>query len=447
MPIFKKSLVILLFTICVYGCKKSEPTKTETPDPIPREVKGVEILRGNDQIGYKGEQLDTIIIKVKLNSSGDNKPLPYYIRMSSNNDRFFVHSQTRSGDDMIIKALWQPSGTQAIPTVKFYVSADCDYDQLAKGTCAKADSVSLTARFRQPWKSVYLGSQGGYNVLQDVHFINEMNGIAIGEGSGVVRTSDGGKSWGKGEPVRSDNSAYIISFTGRDTALVSIVNNYASFTYDGGKTFFQPDNWTPPFIGHQSSSAFYFQCRNVIYSVGWRGGIAKTVDGGKNWDKSGSFNVLNGLTGLTHIGKDTLFTCGSVGFIARTTDAGRSWRQQPVQLNNQLNTIYFINNKIGFAAGQYGVLIRTTDGGEHWEKIPTGMSFSIIAIRFFKNGHGFLVSSGGEVAESNDAGLNWTLRIKSNYGANDLRKAEIKDEKSIFGVQQSSILTYDLTLQ
>ncbi|KIO78883.1 hypothetical protein TH53_00775 [Pedobacter lusitanus] len=379
-----------------------------------------------------------------MDASYDGSPLAYDEKSNGPYDTFRLYSQVKSGGNMIIKGSWLPYPNVENPTIKLYFSAHCNAKDMTSGTCKAMDSVVLSARVRKPWKSVYYGSQNGYNVLQDLQFIDEYNGIAVGEGSGVIRTADGGKTWLKGEPVRVDNSAYIISFSSRDTALVNIVNNYAYFTYDGGKTFFQANNWTPPFIGHQSSSSYYLQSRNTIYSVGLQGNIAKTVDGGQTWNKSGSFNIQNRLYDLTHIGSDTLFTCGAVGFIARTTDAGRTWKQLPVQINNNLNKIYFINSSTGFVAGQNGMLMRTTDGGEHWEKITSGAGFPIIAIRFFEKGHGFLVSSGGEISESRDNGVSWTQIMRSNYGVYDLRKAVIKDETTIYGLQQSSILTYDL---
>ncbi|MBB5638294.1 photosystem II stability/assembly factor-like uncharacterized protein [Pedobacter cryoconitis] len=441
-----RSLLLIICTIYISGCKKNDPPAPDkVPDPIVREVKGIEIISGNNQLAYKGARLDTIILKVKLNASADGSPLAYYIKSSGNYDSFQILSQARSGGDMIIKAFWQSTSNSENPAIKLYLSSECSYSEMQFRTCKKMDSVVISAKSRQPWKSIYSASTGGYNVLQDIQFIDTYKGIVVGEGSGVIRTADGGKTWLRGEPVRNDDNAYIISFTGRDTALVNIVNNYAFFTYDGGKTFFQSKNWTPPTIGHRSSTSYYLQNRNTIYSVGLQGNIAKTMDGGQTWDKSGSFNILNRLNDLTHIGNDTLFTCGSVGFIARTINAGKTWKQQPVQVNNDLNKIYFINSSIGFIGGQNGALLRTTNGGEHWEKISSGADFPIIAIRFFEKGHGYLVSSGGEISESRDNGISWTKIMKSNYGAYDIQRAIIKDENTIFGLQQSSILTYDLS--
>lgn len=171
-------LAVLLFCLFIYGCKKTDSTQTpppeKTPDPVPREIKQIEILSGNNQLGYKLEPLDTIVIKVKLNATTDNTPLPYYYKANNYSDRFYVYSQKKVGDDIIFKIIWQPSGLDAIPTIKFYVSANCTIDQLVKGACKNADSISITAGFRQPWKSVYTGAQNGYNVLNDLVFTDDI---------------------------------------------------------------------------------------------------------------------------------------------------------------------------------------------------------------------------------------------------------------------------------
>lgn len=448
MPLSHPCRLLLLLLLSLSACKKSGiPAKGGKDQTLPANFKNITVIQGNNQTGYVGKTLqDTIVIKVSFDAVPASDSLSFYFKGGGNSESFYIYSKKVLGNDIYIKGTWRPDGSTYTPTATFYTYRNCTTEQLAKGTCASLDSVRLSAHLRKPWANVYRGSQGGYNVLQDLHFMDEKRGIAVGEGSGVIRTADGGKNWTMGEPVRSDNSAYLLAFTGRDTALVNIVNNYVYFTYDGGKTFFQPA-WTPPLIGHLSSSAYYLQSRNTIFSVGRHGGIAKTTDGGLHWDLSGSLNVLNNLYDIACIGKDTLYACGDIGLLVKSTDAGKTWKQQPLQINNNLSRLYFLNGRFGFAAGQYGLLIRTTDGGEHWATIQLGLSFPVIAIRFFGEKHGFLVSAGGEVAESKDGGLTWSVKNISNYGAGDLRRAVIKDETTVFGLQQSSILTYDLTQQ
>jgi photosystem II stability/assembly factor-like uncharacterized protein len=435
-----KKLSVLLPLLCLLGCKKNDPGKSSVDVP----AKSIEVISGNNQFGYAGKTLaDTIVIKVIPGSTADSSKFSYYFRYTNLQDEFSVVSVTHSNGVIYIKALWQPSSNATSASLTFYTYTNCTNTQINAGNCKTIDSVKLSATIRKPWVSVYYGNQGGYDVLYDLHFTNTSNGIAIGEGSGVVRTSDGGKTWAMGPPVRSDNDASLISFAGPDTGLVEITNNYAYFTYDGGQTFTQQP-WSPPFVGDRSSSAYYMASRNIIYSVGWHGSIAKTTDGGVTWVNN-SFSFLNELYAITAIGTDTLYACGDVGKIVKTTDAGKTWKEQPIQLNDFLSCMYFITNNYGFAAGQYGALVRTTDGGATWNIIKTGLSFNIIAIRFFTNLHGFIVSNGGEIAETTDGGLTWAMRNTDNYGANDLNKAVIKDETTIFGVQESSIYTYDLT--
>ncbi|MEO6980119.1 MAG: YCF48-related protein [Mucilaginibacter sp.] len=434
-------LLILLFILP--GCKKNQPAKTPAPTVFVKD-KSIEVVSGNNQFGYAGHPLDTIVIKVTLNSAEDSSKYSYFTRTGDTQGTLYVVGSYYSNGANYLKALWSPGPGASSATATFYSFSNCTLQELnQQGGCKTLDSVKITATIRKPWLSVYSGSTGGIDVLYDILFTDTNNGITMGEGTGIVRTTDGGKTWTMGPPARSDDDVQLMAFATPDTGLICTVNNYAEITTDGGKTYDQP-SWTPPFVGHHSSLAYYMLSRNIIYTVGVRGQIAKTTDGGNTWTQAG-FNILNNFHGLTATDNNTLYACGDIGKIVKSTDAGKTWRVQPLQLNNNLNTIYFIDNSFGFAGGQYGALVRTTNGGTDWSIIKTGLQFPVIAIRFFTSLHGFIVSGGGEIAESNDGGLTWALRNTSNYGVGNLNKAVIKDETIIFGVQQSSIYTYDLT--
>lgn len=431
--------------ICLLGCKKGESPQNSKPDTQqPGLSKSIEVVKGNNQAGYSGKMLDTIIVQVNFEANAQPPSLSYFFNNKNDRDIMYVVEQKELSGALIIKILWQPSGAFLNPTMTFYTHQKCSTTQISQGGCNTLDSVKLSATIRQPWKSVFEGEGGGSNILHDLTFTDDLRGIAVGEWSGIVTTTDGGNTWLAGPSAGLDNDAYLISFTGRDTALVNISNNYTYFTYDGGKTFLQP-RWSPPFIGDRSSSAYLLKSRKIIYSVGWNANIAKTTDGGEHWTIFNGLNSLNTLNDIIAVGKDTLYTCGQAGLIVKSTDAGATWKQQPVKLKNDLHKIYFLTNIYGFAAGQDGALIRTTDGGEHWQSVFTGLRFTIIAVRFFSPLHGFVVSYNGEVAESTDGGLNWILKNKGSYGVNTLLKAVIKDEHTVYGLEHSSIYSYDLT--
>ncbi|MDO3625049.1 YCF48-related protein [Mucilaginibacter sp. BT774] len=439
--------ILLLLSLSLAGCKKSEQTKPIQIEPVTVHsgAKSIEIVSGNNQYGYSRRPLpDTIVFKVTMNNPVDTAAaaLNYYIGPNCSTYQFLVVGRTNVNGVIYLKAIWTPSTTATTASLTFYTHAGCSIDEINHGACKTLDSVKLSATIRKQWTSVYTGNQGGLNVLYDLHFTDANHGIAIGEGSGLVSTANGGKTWAQGPAPRSDNDMQLLAFSGPDTGLMVLVNNYVWFTYDGGKTYAQ-ENWTPPFVGDRSSAAYDMLSRKVIYTVGWHGQIAKTTDGGLTWAQEG-FSFLNNFHDLISIGNDTLYACGDVGKIVKTTNAGTTWHEQPLQLNNTLNALFFITNNFGFAGGQYGTLVRTTDGS-NWSVVKTNLGFSIIAIRFFDALHGYIVTSGGEIAESKDGGLTWTMRCTDNYGVGSLNKAVIKDETTIYGLQQASIYTFDLT--
>jgi len=439
MTLTARNLVFILLLLCVLGCKKSNPNNAGNPITYPAAT-GMTVVNGNNQFGYVGHPMDTIVIKVSISNAADSSRYAYLYHSTGTQDLFNILGEHYSSGAVYVQALWTPGAGDSAPVVTFYSYIGCSIPFNGQPTgCKTLDSVKISAVIRKPWVN-YFSAQGA---LTDLQFPDANHAIATGDQAGIVRSADGGKTWTIGPPARTANDGQMMAFAGPDTGLMVVTNNYAMITTDGGQTYTQP-NWNAAFVGDRSSAAYYMASRNVIYTVGWHGQIAKTIDGGITWMQKG-FTFLNNFAALTAIGKDTLYTVGDVGKIARSTDAGNTWQVQAIQLNNYLDCVYFINSNFGFAGGQYGALIRTTDGGNHWTIINTGLRFPVITIRFFTSLHGFIVTSGGEVAESTDGGLTWAKRNTDNYGAAELVRAIVKDPTIIYGIQQTNIYTYDLT--
>jgi len=431
--------LLLLLLLCILGCKKNNPSKGGDPNTNSAAT-GMTVVNGNNQFGYVGHPMDTIVIKVSISNAADSSRYAYYFHSTGTQDAFNIAGEHYSNGAIYVQAIWTPGAGNSAPVVTLYSYIGCGISfNGPPAACKTLDSVKISATIRKPWVN-YFSAQGA---LTDLQFPDANHGIATGDQAGIIRSADGGKTWTIGPPARTANDGQMMAFAGPDTGMMVVTNNYVMITTDGGQTFTQP-NWTAAFEGDRSSGAYYMASRNVIYTVGWRGQIAKTIDGGISWNQVG-FNFLNDFSGLTVVGKDTLYAVGDVGKIARSTDAGDTWQIQPIQLNNYLDCVYFITNNFGFAGGQYGALIRTTDGGGHWAIIKTGLLFPVITIRFFNSQHGFIVTSGGEIAESTDGGLTWAKRNTDNYGAAELVKAIVKDPTIIYGIQESNIYTYDLT--
>ncbi|MGV3505493.1 MAG: WD40/YVTN/BNR-like repeat-containing protein [Adhaeribacter sp.] len=396
----------------------------------------MKIIQGNNQIGgYKTELADTIIIQIKPKTAGDRKGYGFHFPSTATNGYFKWFQQEEKNGLVQVKAVLVTGSQAKKQEIKFYLLGNCS----PTSPCMRLDSVTVSTTIWEPWSQAYTAP----GTLEDIHFTTNQTALAVSSSSstGILRTADGGKTWNSTPFLRSD--LYQLRFLNATTGLVTVANNYAYFTYDGGATFVA-EPWTPPIIGHLSSSDFYLVNRNTIYSVGRSGGIVKTTDGGKTWTRYTGIPFINNLKALTCVDENTCYACGDVAKLIKTSDAGKTWQEQELLLNNHLNSLYFLDKDLGFTGGQLGALVRTADGGQTWKLIKTKMKASIIRIHFFNRQQGVIVSSAGEVARTSDGGLNWQLLCQANYGVNDLKKVVIKDEHTLFAIQRNAIMEYNL---
>ena len=112
---------------------------------------------------------------------------------------------------------------------------------------------------------------------------------------------------------------------------------------------------------------------------------------------------------------------GDGGFLSRTEDAGHSWVKQVVQTTSAINDIYFRDKDAGFLiAGN--AIFTTRDNGGHWIEVrrflPTefdGADVELYSVRFLSKKKGWVVGSVSKrdhVVDSillytNDAGETW----------------------------------------
>jgi photosystem II stability/assembly factor-like uncharacterized protein len=422
-------LLIVLIAFFLRSCKKDDPIQ---PIPPPADIK---VIRGNHQIGYPYRPLaDTILIQVTPKSAADLQAYSYSFASSR------VDSEVSIVNGLyMIKAVWRLSNSPALQQLTFFVYANCA-DQYFK--CNPLDSITLTATLNTPWELVFENTSGSYGQFRDVHFSDAMNGIVVGDHTvGLLKTRDGGLTWNAANTIRQD--LYDLSFSGKDTGLVIVTNNYAYFTNDGGDTFIQGP-WSPPIAGDRSSSDYLMLSRNVIFTVGPKGAVLKSVDGGQNWIKYPGFNFLNQLRSIACPRETVCYVCGDIGKIIKTTDAGTTWKEQEVLINNYLKKIYFRDDQFGFAGGQYGALVRTTNGGNNWTVVKSGLKHTIIDIHFFSDSIGYVVSELGEIAKTIDGGLTWDLVVSYSYGVYTLNKIFFIDPTVVYGLAHQSIVKYNL---
>lgn len=202
---------------------------------------------------------------------------------------------------------------------------------------------------------------------------------------------------------------------------------------------------TPAPVVEQVTSAHLTsiaEVNGVLVSVGARGLIVLSDDGGKSWSQVAS-PVSSDLLDLDFPDDKHGWIVGHDGVVLRTTDGGYSWQKQydgrqayemlrrhftelqetgyemaaaylnVVELNYKdgpeqaLMDVWFRNPKEGFAVGTFGTLMATNDGGKTWtswmERIDNPEVLHYNAIAGDKDGV-FLASERGKIFRLNAAG-------------------------------------------
>ena len=109
-----------------------------------------------------------------------------------------------------------------------------------------------------------------------------------------------------------------------------------------------------------------------IVSVGQRGHIVYSDDGGQRWTQA-EVPVSSDLVAVNFPSATHGWAVGHDGVVLHSKDAGRSWmvqldgrRFEPKNAENPFLDVWFRDAANGYVVGAFGMALRTTDGGAHW---------------------------------------------------------------------------------
>ena len=249
-------------------------------------------------------------------------------------------------------------------------------------------------------------------MLQDVYFMDNQNGLVVGDGGLMLATSDGGKTWEKMEiDMRPPGAGQR----------------------PGGPP--GAGGGPPPGFGRGGPAPLYniyFVDENVGFIIGGRGTILKTEDGGKTWARKmamSSAGVGRGgnprgmranLMGIQMISETTGFIAGTENTILKTTDGGETWvgsseRARVGETRNNLEGIWFVSPTTGWVIGSFGILLHTADGGENWEKRDPGFDNNLFGIHFLDENTGWISGQEGLILHTTDGGATWNQQKTESY--------------------------------
>ncbi|GEM_PF-6358948 len=264
------------------------------------------------------------------------------------------------------------------------------------------------------------------NTLEDVVFVDETNGWAVGFAGSLLRTTDGGESW-EHQTYRTDSWLMDVTFlnatTGWSVGAVGVVpyDGLIISTADGGAIWGDPH-----VIESVALLGIAFADEQNGWTVGgsWEsavgGRIYHTSDGGQTWAQQDSTDYK--LYAVDFIGADTGWVVGHDGLVMRTVNGGANWLVQPIDISQidtttQLVTssfyaLDFVDAATGWVVGDAGSIYYTADSGLTWtdqsltagddEELP-----DLSAVTFIDANTGWIVGSNGLILFTASAGVLW----------------------------------------
>jgi photosystem II stability/assembly factor-like uncharacterized protein len=170
----------------------------------------------------------------------------------------------------------------------------------------------------------------------------------------------------------------------------------------------------------------------VDNNTGWAVGrpllIAKTTDGGANWQYQ-----VDGTSGNVKLGDGTTFgadkastalwsvcsintgtqvmswAVGEKGVILYSPD-GTKWVQQTSFITETLNCVYFVDANKGWVVGREGTILYTTNGGAKWTKQPYTDRTSFYGVYFLDSNRGWIVGQNGTILSTANGGAKWAVQ-------------------------------------
>ena len=257
--------------------------------------------------------------------------------------------------------------------------------------------------------------------LKKVSFINALQGIIIGGGSGsVLMTTNGGSSWDdRSIPGGGNLDDVVMIGTGSAMVVGSSGNIYR--TDNGGM------NWAhlvgggiiiiPPVIDYTTIEV---PGGNVAVVGGLGGELARSTDGGVTWERRDQRVTEADLGSI-------LFCNATTGFILgrefmKSTDGGATWNADHALPSATLRGMSFATPDTGFIAGSadndpQSLLLRTTDGGISWAPIAHGTTNALNGVQFINATTGWITGSGGTIMRTTDGGVTWDPQTSGTTSA------------------------------
>ncbi len=201
---------------------------------------------------------------------------------------------------------------------------------------------------------------------------------------------------------------------------------FAFLTLIAAQAFYAQSSWQSVKSGSRGDLvAVYFTSAERGFVAGDAGYLAQTTDGGRTWTKQ-TISTTENINEIYFRNEKNGYVVAGKKMFA-TDDGGRSWREikiyEPRDFRNgtpEFLSVRFADKKRGFIIGSvtktYGkddervvdsLVMRTDDGGETWARIIVPSKNELFHLDFINNTRGWIVGDGGLIFSTADGGVNW----------------------------------------
>lgn len=250
--------------------------------------------------------------------------------------------------------------------------------------------------------------------LQTIYFLNETKGWIGGSKGVLLATKNGGETWTQerkftGDAIRKiyfsdENRGWLLCE--RDIYNLGAASpSYLLKTTDGGESWEKIE-----FTGGRRDriADIFFTKSDLGFAVGESGAIFVLQTDGKTWKKQPPPTRYLLLGGKFH-GEMNGVIVGGSGTVLFTEDAGLSWDRASLPGNSdaKLQSVFFVNEKLGWTVGAEGKAFQTINGGRYWRELNTRVTKDLNDVFFLNTAEGWAVGNDGLILHTQTAGNIW----------------------------------------
>lgn len=297
------------------------------------------------------------------------------------------------------------------------------------GGVAKSTDDGLTWSFVET--PAYNAATSDYKDVWSIDFINQNQGIMVGDDGMVALTTDGGATWNwpaSAQTLIGTTRMYGAVYFPDGRIWVAGYSGLIAYSPDHG------DSWSQQGEGVTTDIIYHISMNDA--GIGFcamnngspdQSKIMTTTDFGATWTLVNLTITGNPtLSKVRHFGNKVVLT-GDKGYIGYSDDNGNTWTHYPNAagtLTSDAMRDVVMDGNLGYAVGRNARILKTTDGWATWELLTHNFTPYIEGIKFRSDGSLIACGWQGTLAISTDNAITWEDMVPT---AVDLWQASIVD--------------------